>query len=358
MTQAIGTLDRRVVSSSAQGLRRWIASGVCQHPTGAFAAWLEAATARLSFGYAEITGYALTFLAGQAVLSDDEHAVAHRAADWLAQRVERGSLAARDGWDNGAIYLFDLGMIAAGLLSFGARAQASRFVDAGRRLASFLADELRSSPLSPVAASGPQSRRDAWSTRGHAHLAKLVQALLLAERHGGDGSRGAAERLIDDVKRLQLPDGRMPTGRAADETMLHPHLYAAEGLWIWGSVAGDSDSLERARGAVDWAWAHQLETGGFPRLAGIRAGPDDLEQSDVTAQAARLAFLLDCRSEGRDRAVARLIDVSDPFGDGLAVAYQPTSTHRHLNTCATLFAAQAVALATQPQRSLSWSELV
>src|SRR5262249_11061680 len=151
----------------------------------------------------------------------------------------------------------------------------------------------------------------------------------------------AAEKLIDDMKRLQLPDGRMPTGRAAPETMLHPHFYAAEGLWIWGSVTGDGDSLERARGAVDWAWAHQLETGGFPRSAGVRAGLA-LEQSDVTAQAARLAFLLARCSEGRDRAVARLIDVSHPFGDGLAVAYQPTSARRHLNTCATLFAAQAV----------------
>ena len=51
----------------------------------------------------------------------DEIAVGRRAADWLVGRVQQRRLAARDGWDGDAVYLFDLGMISAGLQSFGRR---------------------------------------------------------------------------------------------------------------------------------------------------------------------------------------------------------------------------------------------
>jgi hypothetical protein len=349
-----------VPSSAAESLRSWIGSGISQDPSGAFAAWLDLGRGEFSFGYAEITGYALTFLAGQSALGDREVAVGRRAADWLVQRIERGNLAARDGWDNGAVYLFDLGMIASGLLSFGARVQVGRFVDAGLRLVSVLAAELHSAPrLEPLAAASQRSERRAWSTLGRAHLAKLVQALLLAGRFGGGAESELAAGLIKGVQRLQLPDGRLPTGEPDGETMLHPHLYAAEGLWLFGSATGDVESLERARSAVEWAWAHQLRSGGFPRSARVGARPGEgLEQSDVTAQATRLALVLHLPAAGTERALARLQDVTRAYCESSAVLYQPTSPDRHLNTWATMFAAQALALAADPGRSLGWSELV
>src|SRR5713101_6051087 len=81
------TLSPSAVRSTAAGLRAWIASGVCQSESGAFVAWVDFANGRLSYDYPEITGYALTFLASQASLSDDECSVGHRAAAWLVDRV-------------------------------------------------------------------------------------------------------------------------------------------------------------------------------------------------------------------------------------------------------------------------------
>ena len=83
--------------------------------SGAFAAWVELASGEKAYDYAEITGYALSHIAARASLSPEEIAVGRRAADWLVGRVQKGRLAARDGWDGDAVYLFDLGMIAAGL---------------------------------------------------------------------------------------------------------------------------------------------------------------------------------------------------------------------------------------------------
>jgi hypothetical protein len=348
--------DPEVPAATSAGLREWVSSGACQNASGAFVAWFDLANGCRSYDYPEISGYALTYLANQTSLSERERSAGRRAADWLHERVRTGNLAARDGWDNDALYLFDLGMIAAGLLSFGRRTEVERYLEVGRRLVSFLGDEIRSTQsISPVSRRGPQSERAGWSSRGVPHLAKLVQAFLLAD----ETDRRVAARLIETIKRLQAADGRMRTDEDETRTMLHPHLYAAEGLWIWGSAAHDDDALQRARLATEWAFTHQLEQGGLPRFAanGKRRGAAP-EQSDVTAQAVRLALALGLRSSAVDRALTRLIEVARGDERGLAIVYQPDSPDIHLSTWATLFAAQAVAMAVPGAAPISWKELV
>ena len=349
--------DPRVISSTAAAFRAWVASGACQSESGAFVGWVDLASGRLSPDYAEITGYALTFLASQPSLADDELAVGRRAVMWLADRTRRGTLAAREGWDNGAIYLFDLAMAASGLLSFGRRLGAEETVEAGLDLVSFLVDELVSAELiCAVSARGRPTGRRSWSTHGRAHLAKLVQAFLLSGRLA-DLDRLAG--LVDMVKNLQRADGSMVTQPGEETTMLHPHLYAAEGLWIWGSATGDADALERAHAAAEWAWTHQLETGGFPRTVsdlGRQVAP--VEQCDVTAQAVRLALVLKLPSRDVGRAIARMVGLVRGSGESLAIVYQPASRDLHLNTGATFFAAQALAMALPGAPAISWRELV
>ena len=351
------TLAPSAVASTAAGLRAWIASGACQSESGAFVAWVDFATGRLSYDYPEITGYALTFLASQASLSEDECSVGHRAAAWLVDRVRRGKLAARDGWDDDAVYLFDLAMVASGLLSFGRRVQVERYVEAGLELVSFLVDELASTEsISPVSARGRPSGRRSWSTHGRPHLAKLVQAFLLS---GQSAEIERLNRLIESVKSLQCADGRMLSHLDELTTMLHPHLYAAEGLWIWGSATGEADSLERARAAVEWACTHQLEEGGFPRSVadGVRSD-DAIEQSDVTAQIVRLALVFGLGSRVVERSIARLKELACESEGMLGMVYQPASPNIHLNTGATLFAAQALAMAVTGAPVVIWSEFV
>src|SRR5207253_1425043 len=186
-----------------------------------------------------------------------------RAAGWLFAGRAGGNLAGRDRWDGGAVYLFDLGMIASGLLSFGLRTKVQRYVDGGLRLVRFLGDEIAAADrIAAVSRRGPASRRGGWSTDGVAHLAKLGQAFLLAEEAGVGAGTAQVSRLVEVVKGLQRSDGRIQTEPEGPTVMLHPHLYAAEGLWIWGSAQDDADALERARQASDWVWTHQLQDGG------------------------------------------------------------------------------------------------
>jgi hypothetical protein len=342
-------------ASTAAGLRAWIASGAAQSSSGAFVAWVDRAGGQGSYEYPEITGYALTYLASLSALTESERAAGDRAAAWLATRVGENALAARDGWDNDAVYLFDLGVIASGLLLFGGRTRSSSYLEAGSRLARLLAGAIsRPRGLSAVWEQGPRSGRAGWSIRGVAHLAKLVQALLLSEEPS------FAARLIEVVKSRQEADGRMCTDDDDRGTvMLHPHLYAAEGLWMWGTATGDTNALQHSAAALDWVLAHQLDSGGFPRSV---AGADDaapaVEQSDVTAQTVRLALVLGRRTSAVDRAAARLVETARTDVAGLAIPYQPEAPDIHLNVWATLFAAQALALSAGDAPQITWRELV
>jgi UDP-N-acetylglucosamine 2-epimerase (non-hydrolysing) len=341
-------IDPEVIRWAADGLARWISSGACQSSSGAFSAWVEMASGEKAYDYAEITGYGLTHLAVRPELAAGEVSVGRRAADWLVGRVQQRRLAARDGWDSGAVYLFDLGMISAGLQSFGRRFGEERYVETGLELVELLDREL-AADLGPVSAYGPRSERTNWSTRGIVHLAKLVQSFLLAGRHE------PAARLIDAVRAVQGPDGHMPTDPESEVTMLHPHLYGAEGLWMWGTAMEDQDAIDRSRAAVQWVWTHQLGSGGLPRAS---ERPEPVEQLDVTAQAVRMALLLGVRTPGVDRAIARLLEVARERDGMLALPYQPGSPDVHLNTWVTMFASQALALAAPGAEPLRWHELV
>src|SRR5439155_4244668 len=189
------------------------------------------------------------------------------------------------------------------------------------------------------------SERTNWSTRGIVHLAKLIQSFLLAAREE------QAARIIDAVRAVQTPDGHMPTDPESAVTMLHPHMYGAEGLWMWGSATGDRDALERARAALQWVWTHKLSSGGLPRAYGR---PEPIEQLDVTAQAVRMALLLGVRTPGVDRAIERLLEVARERDGLLAMPYQPGSPDVHLNTWVTMFASQAVGLAVPGAAPPGW----
>ena len=140
--------------------------------------------------------------------------------------------------------------------------------------------------------------------------------------------------------------------------MLHPHLYALEGLWCYSQATGDQEALERARRGAQWAFEHQLEAGGLPRYVETGSGERGVEQLDATSQAVRMAVLTGARPAGLDRAVARLTEAARGEGGVLSLPYQPTETPTHSNAWVSMFGAQALELAAADTPSLRWQLLV
>jgi hypothetical protein len=329
-----------------------MASGECQSPSGAFYAWVDAETGEPAFEYPEITGYALThFSAGDDPAEKDAGA---RAADWLLERLgSGGDMSARAGWDNEAIYNFDLGMISTGLLAFGRLHGEARWIERGEALARDIAAQIEpDGRLRSIAGENATTDRSAWSTEGGAHVIKLAQCVLAA------GDRDAAARLIATAAAIQRPDGRFVTHPSDNETMLHPHLYATEGLWCFAEATGDADAHDRARHGAEWAFAHQLGSGGLPRYVATASGDPGPEQFDLTAQAVRMALLTGLRDDRVERAAARLSDCAVGEDGKLALPYQPELKPNHRNAWVTMFGAQALSLMAPNAPKLRWELLV
>lgn len=342
------------------GLRAWLASGSAQSPSGAFYAWISEGTREPSFEYPEITGYALTHLAAQEDPVEEEVDAGRSAVRWLLSRLAGGDRSAHFQYDQGAVYNFDLAMIATGLMSFGTRFSLGDATELGLALAGDLAAEVhQKGRLDSVPASSPRrSSRSAWSTRGDAHLLKAVQSLLWSDHLQVAGSLEAAHRLVRYCTKSQEDDGRFVTHPDDHETMLHPHLYAMEGLWMYASATGDAEARERARQGTEWVFQQRLESGGFPRFVPTEGGPVGPEQMDATAQALRTAALTDFTMERMKPTLDRLGDVVVAGSDGSVLPYQPLAEQRDLNVWATLFAAQAVDLVESPTAPLLWRYLV
>lgn len=332
--------------------RRWLGSGRVQAESGAYCAWRDAGASSLAFEYPEITGYALTWLAREDV-REHEVAAGRRAADWLVDRLAANDRSARSGWEHGAVYTFDLGMIAAGLMSFGSLVGESSYVEHGRDVARSLAgylDEMGEIPA--LAPEGPVSSRPGeWSTDGRVHLVKCAQALLLADE------RDAALALSRQATDAQAADGHFTTQPGDEFVMLHPHLYAVEGLWMLAEAEDRGDLRDHARRATEWAWRHQLPSGGMPRWASASSsGP---EQLDTTSQAVRAAILLELEPPGLQRATHRLAELARADADhGSALIYRPEDVADHLNTWVTMFAAQALEVVAEGPQAVRWKELV
>ena len=336
---------------SSADLFDWLFAGVLAHPSGGIAGWRERRTGRLSDEYPEISGY---FLSAAVFADATDSAAVTRAADWLCARIE-GNASASRRVDGPAVYNFDQGIIAAGLIKYGVRARNARAVAAGVRAASRLRDQVNElghlPPLDPAAAP-PDERPATWSTVGRLHLAKTVQCLLLAAELGAAGMRAAARTIVDDVSSAfsLTSDGLRD---AAGKVNLHATCYALEGLWIWDAAHRTTGLDEILNTALGELLSYRLQSGGFPRLAATTASR---EQSDVHAQVIRLAALLGHVSTVRP-SIARLRQVASPAQIGWSVPYEPQAPEVHENAWATMFAAQALALVDGP-RELEWWELI
>jgi hypothetical protein len=353
---------RTTPRKAAEAISRWLREGDAQSASGAYCGWRDLRNGKLSPPYPEITGYVLGFLA-QTPLDGADAARATVACAWLTARTEAGDLSARPEKTGRAVYTFDLAMAAHGLMRYGLATGDNAAVDAGLRNAEVLVTQARRDGSLPCVVPGTADvpLTASWSTHGHAHLLKCVQALLSADALGLTAARTVAERMVGDVLNKGEKAVRALTDgcRSGNRTSLHALCYAAEGMWVWGTYHSDAASLSLSRRITEWIWRQRLPGGGFPGFVPIRDhDARTAQQSDVLAQAIRLAALHTLRGPGCEQAAAALLDSLRWQGPVAAVCYRPYTEDLHLNCWASLFAVQALRLCSGDQDTLQWSELV
>ncbi len=320
------------------------------------------------FIYSEITGYAITCFSWIYDEFRSSHALqaAVECSKWIMKNMTSSCLIAagkiktegfsQKGQLSNLFYAFDNGMIMIGLLNLYkitktsnllsvaeciAQSIISRFFD-GSKLTALLNSEFR--PLSSI------SGNVKWSTLSGAYHCKLSMALLeLSRLTGNQYYSQISNSICRYALELQKSNGRFITNPQHEETYLHPHLYACEGL-IYAGISQSSPSFYRA-GINGIKWAIKLLDSASGKLP--RSTLESTEQSDCIAQLLRLVIL--SRSAltkflnsslvdtAIDRLYSRLLDFYIAVGeDHGGMRYNPTSP----SACSwcTMFTMQALRL--------------
>lgn len=359
--------DRRRTQAALGALTRWLMSDAVLRPSGSGAGvanwlWPDGMHDGL---YPEICGYYLQFLALAAapaagpessadgtVAANAAHHAASQVVRWLEEVGPEGNpptLYHRDptqsDWRSQCLFAFDLGMIYRGLAAMEARwpgiIEPGIMLRYRASIRSLIGDRgLASHSLraGATAAEIPQK----WSTQIDVHHVKIVAALAGVD----PGFETAVAKTIADQAEFLARDG------SARMRELHPFLYFVEGwLMLWGQ-SGEAVHLDRAATAFDIVLGEfdpDRAGGCLPPIAGRT---DLATRSDVLAQALRAGIVLEHAGRlaspaspwPRIRGVLEGEVLSRVTPEG---ALEFDRVGRHRNIWASLFAWQALRLATQ-----------
>lgn len=331
-------------------LRDWLLAGPAQlrsgSETGAVAGSLDA-LGRARYAYAEITGYYLHWLAelGADNLDARAAASAQSALRWFCRACAGGNLPATriaqfddtPDWRNDAVFCFDLGMLVNGVVSTlhqGLAADADQHAACLDALDGVvvglqrhvLADGLRAAlPLTDQAL--PQR----WSTVGGAFLAKPAIRILQI------GKLRSLPRDLVDACEAEIHRCTAPAALAERPLLMHPLLYAAEGL-AWAAADRPADIAAMLQVGLDLADAD----GRLPETAYGDTGP----RNDVAAQALRVGVWLTVHapahapSAHRMQTLASLV-ATEIRADG-SIPFRPHGDAADTNIWCALFAEQAL----------------
>lgn len=345
----------RSVRAAIDDLLEWLESEDCR-VNGVLCGWRSASAALATDPYPEICGYYLT-------LGDTESRARRYGpvtSSWLVDRVERGEFRGRSQ-SGDRIYLFDLAMMATGLLLYynRERDQAAKYA-AGTLIRLITLAIESQEKLTPLLWQAGMSNpdRSSWSTCTSAHLLKVVQCLLVAKASLNIDVDCAISTLIRHIRSYSnVMDAVSLDGRR----WLHPLMYYVEGLWITGEALGRRALLDHGRRILMKVWTQQLATGGFPAFiwrSGNCGQPDPPEQTDVLAQVLRCSLLIGAPvpAVALESSVGRLLASLHERDAGRAATYRPAARQSDLNSWASMFAVQALRLYSGAK--IDWWNLV
>ena len=357
-----------------EGATRWLLHSGIQHPGGGVHAWYDRRTKDYAFLYPEVTGYAITTLLFLHSLDRNPLFVARAkaAASWLLeQAVEPRSGAVLCRFD-GTRWLerqctFDNGICLNALVNLFRVTRDEAYLDAALRMADWLLAVVRRPDGSFYAKCEPKTQTPSspggrWSLLSGPFLVKIAIGLTnLAEVSREERYRRAVEDLCAWGIAQQEPDGRFPTAESRQETFLHAHCYAAEGVLVSGLVFGREDWVEAAAKAVAWIAPHQLSSGGFPAFYGDGEFIP-VTSPDISSQVLRLYLLLPDALRGHvaldPAGVVRSVAASQSREGGITAGdawFYPETGARgreHVNSWVTMFCVQGLLLLEKPMRDV------
>ena len=302
----------KIKDNSINLIADWILNSGIQSPVGGFFSWHNLGSREYSYLYSEITGYGITTLLFLYSVSGDNVYIkrAVEAADWIIKTsmhpcggvrtrlYKDDSKANREYSFSGArIFSFDTGMVLYGMVSIYKATGKKKYLDASTKLAEFLLEKVQreDGSLSPIYDANIDEQiepSDKWSSQSGAFHAKVSMGLAdLFDATKKDIYKKAAIKICNNAISAQERSGRFITDRILKTTHVHPHSYAAEGLWYTGNSLKIADFTKSAKKAVEWSFKCVLTSGINELYNPISDSFSNFQRSDILAQTLRLGAI-------------------------------------------------------------------
>lgn len=290
----------------------WILNSGIQSKTGGFFSWYDLDKRTHSYLYSEITGYGITTLLFlHSVLGGKVYIKrAEKAADWIIKTAmhECGGVRTRlykddkkankeYSFSGAKIFSFDTAMVLYGMVSIYKATGKKKYLDASIELAGFLLDKTQKEDgsLAPIYDANIDEQiepSDKWSNQSSGFHAKASMGLVdLFNITQKSVYKDAALNLCNYAISTQDKSGRFITDRLSKTTHLHPHSYAAEGLWYTGNSLKIPSFMKSAKKATEWVFTN-IKSSGINELYEPAAGSfNDFQRTDILAQTLRLGII-------------------------------------------------------------------
>jgi hypothetical protein len=133
---------------------------------------------------------------------------------------------------------------------------------------------------------------DKWSNQSGSFHTKIALGLVDMNKVTSDKRyKESAIKVCEYALSKQESTGRFITDKNTGTTNLHPHCYSAEGLWYAGIHLDIPEFRESAKKATVWAFSKLTKNGLNELYNPSKDSFNDLQRSDVLAQALRLGII-------------------------------------------------------------------
>jgi hypothetical protein len=354
------------MKNSVELAAKWLLDSGIQSPEGGFFAWYNLNEENHAYVYSEITGYAITTLLFlNKILNDDVFLEkAKLAATWLISYSlhpcggVRTRLYAQDmhadknySFSGENIFSFDTAMALYGMINLYKMTKEDNFLKAAVTMGDFLIDRMQNYDGSLAATFNAKFEKinpdlfDKWSNqRGSFHAKACLGFVDLFSQTQQEKYKVAAEKLAGFALTLQDFSGRFITNKADNTTHLHPHCYAAEGLFYAGSYLGIDKFIEASKRAVLWAFEKVTKVGVNEVFDPLTNSFNDFQRNDILAQVLRLGLIFDLENKKAEYLNALLLKSQySGNNDRQRGGFLFSRSGPHVNSWVTMFAIQALA---------------
>jgi len=312
----------------------WFSNSNIRNKSGAVYSWLN--PKKKGYIYPEVSGYSTKFFSYLYSVEKNNKfkELAISSADYISSILSKKGSVSRSGIE----YVFDTGICLSGMLSLD---KTNLLKENHRKSIDTMAQFIRNSLSKKIPSfkdGKPFINNSKWSLSYGTHLIKTAISLIEYGKYSNNPEYlYFAENVVNEIIKKTFKGNRFSINEFQDQTYLHPHCYATEGLCFLyaNGYQQYSDIIQKS---AQWLAEIQNDDGGIDNWY-YSDNVKKEKQGDATAQSIRIWLFKDKvkYKDNINRAISFLKTLQSPEG---GLYYSNNS--KDINSWVSMFALQAL----------------